>query len=151
MSFDFAPDISRDLTVGLQGISASITGQDHELLPTAIFSFIDSTVPHIWLPMNACQHFEEIFGLTWDSATQLYLVNDTLHDSLVSTNVSLTFEIGNTTEGGPTVNITLPYASFDLMVDYPIVANSSRYFPVMRAMNDTQYTLGRTFLQEASV
>jgi len=149
MSFAFAPDISRDLTVGLQAISATVNGQDHELLPTGIFTFVDSTVPHIWLPIEACQQFESAFGLTWDSTTNLYLVNDTLHADLLSSNASLTFKIGNTTEGGSTVDIILPYASFDLTVAYPIVANSSRYFPIVRAANDTQYTLGRTFLQEA--
>jgi hypothetical protein len=29
------------------------------------------------------------------------------------------------------------------------VSNQTRYFPLQRAANDTQYTLGRTFLQEA--
>lgn len=149
MSFKFAPDISRDLTVGLQAISASSLGTDFDLLPEGIFTFIDSTVPHIWLPLAACQRFEEAFGLTWDQTTELYLVNDTLHAVLTNSNASFTFKIGNATIGGPTLNITLPYASFDLTVDYPIVANSTRYFPIMRAANDTQYTLGRAFLQEA--
>jgi hypothetical protein len=149
MSFGFGPDISRDLTVGLQAISATVNGQDHELLPNGIFTFVDSTVPHIWLPLEACQQFESAFSLMWDSTTNLYLVNDTLHTNLVSSNASFTFKISNATEGGSTIDITLPYASFDLVVDYPIVSNRSRYFPVMRAANDTQYTLGRTFLQEA--
>jgi len=43
----------------------------------------------------------------------------------------------------------LPYAAFDLVADYPLVIDSSRYFPLMRAANESQYTLGRTFLQEA--
>lgn len=149
MSFTFAPDISRDLTVGLQAISVSVQGEQHELLPEGIFTFIDSTIPHIWLPLAACEEFENVFGLTWNATVGLYLVNDTLHESLVSKNASVTFKIGNATDGAPTINITLPYASFDLTVDYPIVANSTRYFPLVRAANNTQYTLGRTFLQEA--
>lgn len=148
-SFAFAPDISRDLTVGLQAVSTSIKGEHHELLPEGIFTFIDSTVPHIWLPLAACEQFEKVFGLTWNATVGLYLVNDTLHQSLVSTNASLTFKIGNSTAGAPTTDITLPYASFDLTVDYPLVEKRSRYFPLLRAANDTQYTLGRTFLQEA--
>jgi hypothetical protein len=59
------------------------------------------------------------------------------------------FTIGNTISGGDTINVTLPYASFDLQAEYPFVSNSSRYFPLQRAANDTQYTLGRVFLQEA--
>jgi len=149
MSFAFAPDISRDLTVGLQGISANLQGTNNELLPEGIFTFIDSTVPSIWLPLAACQQFEKVFGLTWDETTELYLVNDTLHTILMNNNASFTFSLGNSTKGGPILNITLPYASSDLSVSYPIVANTTRYFPIIRATNDIQYTLGRAFLQEA--
>lgn len=149
MSFGFAPDISKDLTVGLQSISTSMQGEHVELLPNSIFTFIDSTIPHIWLPVSACQKFEDTFGLTWNDTLGLYLVNDTLHNSLLSRNISFTFKIGNTTDRGPTIDIVLPYASFDLTVNYPIVSNQTRYFPLLRAENDTQYTLGRTFLQEA--
>jgi hypothetical protein len=149
MSFAFAPDISRDLTLGLQGISANFLGTNYELLPDGIFGFIDSSIPSLWLPLVACQQFEKVFGLTWDEATELYLVNDTLHTVLLNNNPSFTFSLGNSKQGGAVLNITLPYASFDLLVSYPIVANTTRYFPIMRAANDTQYTLGRAFLQEA--
>lgn len=67
-------------------------------------------------------------------------------------NPTITFTIGSSTSGGPTVDIDLPYASFDLSVSYPWIDQdmpTSRYFPLRRADNDTQYTLGRTFLQEA--
>lgn len=149
ITFDFGPDISRDLTVGLQAITMNQGEDAIELLPEGIFTFIDSTVPHIWLPQEACQNFESALGLAWNSTVGLYLLNDTLHDSLLAQNASFTFRIGNLTEGVPTIDITLPYASFDLTVDYPRVLNRTRYFPIVRAANDTQYTLGRTFLQEA--
>ena len=149
MSFAFGPDISRDLTVGLQAISASFSGTTHSLLSDGIFTFIDSTVPEIWLPLAACQQFEKALGLSWDETSELYLVNDTLHTSLLNKNASFTFQIGNTTTGGETINITLPYSSFDLSVSWPKVTNTTSYFPLRRAANDTQYTLGRTFLQEA--
>jgi hypothetical protein len=150
LSLAFGPDISRDLTVGLQAITASTTKESNvSLLPGGIFAFIDSTVPHLWLPLEACQKFEEAFGLTWNSDSELYLVNDALHQELVTMNASLAFRIGNLTTGGPTIEIVLPYASFDLEVDFPIVSNRTRYFPLKRATNETQYTLGRTFLQEA--
>jgi len=149
MSFIFAEDISRDLTVGLQGISASLQGTNHTLLPQGIYTFIDSTVPGIWLPLAACQQFEQLFGLTLDSTTGLYLVNDTLHQDLLNQNPNFTFTISNNIQGTPYLDIVLPYASFDLFVDYPIVQNRTRYFPISRAANETQYTLGRVFLQEA--
>ena len=51
------------------------------------------------------------------------------------------------------IEIVLPYASFDLQVldTYPNITNSTRYFPLRRVAKDTQYTLGRTFLQETYV
>src|SRR6266536_4236504 len=93
LSFAFGPDISRDLTVGLQSITMKTAdGRDTALLPEGIFTFIDSTVPHIWLPLEACLIFEQAFGITWDSTTELYLVEDALHEQLTSMNASLTFK-----------------------------------------------------------
>jgi hypothetical protein len=49
------------------------------------------------------------------------------------------------------VSISFPYAAFDLTAKppYQLINKTSRYFPLRRAENDTEYTLGRTFLQEA--
>ncbi|KAL8767803.1 MAG: hypothetical protein Q9209_005797 [Squamulea sp. 1 TL-2023] len=153
IAFAFADDISRDLVVGLQSIAYSDAEYTRKsLLSSGILTFIDSTVPHIWLPLDACQAFESAFGLTYDNATDLYLVNSTLHDKLTKQNASISFLLGdykNGFAGGETVEITFPYASFDLEVSSPIVPQPTRYFPLRRANNDTQYTLGRTFLQES--
>ena len=151
MPFTLAPDISRDLVVGLQSIHTSNTLSDSttSLLPSPILTFIDSTLPYIYLPVAACQEFESAFGLVWDETSEAYWVNDTLHQSLLSTNPKLTFTIGDLKMGGPTVDIVLPYASFDLEARYPSVLNNTRYFPLQRATSEDQYTLGRTFLQEA--
>lgn len=151
VTFDLAPDISRDLVVGLQSITYDMDASTVSLLPTSILAFIDSTIPWIYLPLESCQEFERAFGLTWNATVDLYLVNDTLHQSLTARNPNITFQIGNSQTGGPTVDIVLPYASFDLLASYPMVLNSTRYFPLQRAANESQYTLGRTFLQEASV
>ena len=151
VSFSLAPDISRDIVVGLQSITAKdANGSTTSLLPSPILTFIDSTVPYIYLPSEACQLFEDAFGLVWDATLELYLVNDTLHESLLAKNTTFTFQIGDTTTGGPTVDIVLPYASFDLVGEYPLVDNTTRYFPLQNG-SETQYTLGRTFLQEAYV
>lgn len=146
-TFTFGEDISRDLLVGVQ----SITSGSDSLLPNGIITYIDSTVSHIWLPLESCKRFEAVFGITWNPSAELYLVNDTLHNALVAKNASVQFTLGQTTtSGGPTVNITLPYAAFDLTVtNSPSLNGTSRYFPLKRAANDTQYTLGRTFLQAA--
>ena len=151
LTFNFASDISRDLVVGIQSIRFTDSKIDSkELLPGGgILSFIDSTVPHIWLPKDACEAFEQAFGIIHDNETDLYLINDTLHDNLKQQNASLSFLLGNEVQGGNTINITFPYAAFDLTVSSPIVNTSQSYFPLRRAANESQYTLGRTFLQES--
>jgi hypothetical protein len=150
--FNMNSNTSRDLLVGLRSItSADSTGKKTTLMKDAIMTLIDSSVPHIWLPVSACKAFEDTFGLIHDNATDLYLVNNALHSSLLQQNPNITFTLGDQTTGGPTVDIVLPYAAFDLQVSSPIVNNPQTYFPLRRAVNDTQYTLGRTFLQEAYV
>ena len=112
-------------------------------------TFIDSTLPYVYLPIEACQEFEKTLGLEWNSTEEMYWVNDTLHQSLSSRNLTFTFTIADAMGKGPAVQIAFPYASFDLEVKYPFEAVATRYFPLQQAVNDSQYTLGRTFLQEA--
>ncbi|KAL8711178.1 MAG: hypothetical protein Q9220_004323 [cf. Caloplaca sp. 1 TL-2023] len=105
---------------------------------------------YLGLFVEACEKFESAFDLTWNETVQAYLVNDTLHDALKSKNSSVRFTLGNSTnQSSGTVDITLPYAAFDLIASSPLAPNSTRYFPLVRATNESQYTLGRTFLQEA--
>ncbi|CAD6578830.1 MAG: hypothetical protein ASARMPRED_008861 [Alectoria sarmentosa] len=149
ITFAFGPDTSRDLLVPVQSITSDAARGP--LISTVIYSYIDSLVPHIWLPLGACQAFEKAFGLTFNETAELYFVNDTLHDKLVAQNPNVTFTLGPASAGGNTVDIVMHYVSFDLMADYPIVNNKTRYFPLRQAQNDTQYTLGRAFLQDAYV
>ncbi|KAI9682257.1 MAG: hypothetical protein M1817_000311 [Caeruleum heppii] len=149
-NFTFAPDISRDLVVGLQSITSSPDGgSSTTLLSSGILTYIDSTVPYIYLPIEACREFETAFNLTWDETSSLYLISDAARARLVEEKPSFTFRLGNTAQGGDTLDIVLPYDAFDLEATYPLVQNRSRYFPLRRAENETQYTLGRAFLQEA--
>ncbi|KAL8729178.1 MAG: hypothetical protein Q9166_004917 [cf. Caloplaca sp. 2 TL-2023] len=150
MSFSFAPDTDRDIVVGIQSIiSTDQDGTTHDLLPTGINAYVDSTIAQIWLPLEACRAFEKAFGLTYDPENNLYPVSNTLHKQLLAQNASIAFTLGNSDSGGQTIDIALPYDSFDLQAKPPFTANATRYFPLQRAANDTQYTLGRTFLQEA--
>ncbi|KAH0536167.1 hypothetical protein FGG08_006931 [Glutinoglossum americanum] len=150
LTFPFSDDISRGLEVGVQSVTMSSGGKsDTSLLPSPINASIDSTVPHLWLPMEACAKFESAFGLTWNEEAKLYFIDENLHHSLVSQNASVKFKLGVTPKGGKTVDIVLPYAAFDLKASYPLVRHTARYFPLKRAANNTQYTLGRAFLQEA--
>lgn len=143
-----AGDVTRDLVVVLQSISYS--GSDSAtLLSNPINIFIDSTDPNLWLPDEVCDAFEDAFGLTVDETSGLYLVNDTHHTTLLNSDAEVSFRLSDVTTGGDSVRIVLPYNAFDLTAEYPLVENSSYYFPLKRAANETQYTLGRTFLQEA--
>lgn len=45
----------------------------------------------------------------------------------------------------------LPYGAFDLQASHPIYPNATNYFPLRRADNESQYTLGRVLLQEAYI
>lgn len=149
VSFPFGPDTSRDLIVPIQSIRSDAAS--YPLLSTVIYAYIDSLVPHIWLPLEVCQAFEQAFELTYNEPAELYFVNDTLHDKLTSQNPNVTFTLGPALAGGSTVDIVMHYGSFDLMAEYPIVNKSTRYFPLKQAQNDSQYTLGRAFLQDAYV
>ena len=151
VDFGFTSDVTRDLVVGLQSITLTDgAGNTRQLLPYSIRAYIDSTLPYIWLPFEACQAFEEVFDLVWNSTKEIYVVDDATHLRLTNLNPTLEFKLGNSEAGGAVVSIHLPYASFDLNATSPINP-TFRYFPLKRAVNDTQYTLGRTFLQEAYV
>ncbi|KAG9997143.1 acid protease, partial [Aureobasidium melanogenum] len=149
--FPFASDDSRPLQVGVTQITARNTLLGTATLySTGYFSLVDSTVPHIWMPQAACDNFASNFGLNYDNQTDLYLINDTIHTKLQQLNPTIIFQLSpETTDGGPSTNIVLPYSAFDLQASYPYYTNSTKYFPIRRAANNTQYILGRTFLQEA--
>lgn len=151
-SFTFSSDSSKLLTVGVESIMATNTLKGtFSLSSSSHFSVIDSTVAQLWLPRDICAQFEEAFGLTYDSYTDLYLVNDTIHANLTTLNPTVTIKLVNSLQDTATkyTNIQLPYAAFDLQASYPYYTNATRYFPIRRAANDSQYVLGRTLLQEA--
>ncbi|KAL9622007.1 MAG: hypothetical protein Q9160_003669 [Pyrenula sp. 1 TL-2023] len=150
ISFDFGQDISRDLTVAIQKATLQDSLRPNfELLPAPIYAFIDSTLPYLYLPQEACTNFEQTFGLQWNSTSQLYFIDDQQHELLLARNPQVTFTLSQDLTSSTAVKIVLPYAAFDLTATYPLVSKPTRYFPLRRAANDTQYTLGRTFLQEA--
>ena len=149
VSFPFGADISKDLLVGIRSITSDASSSP--LLSRGLYAFIDSLVPHIWLPLEVCQAFERAFGLVWSNSSELYLVTEDMHNRLVDLNPNVTFTLGPSLTDGGTVDIVMPYGSFDLTAKSPLVRNSTRYFPLKRAQNDTQYTLGRAFLQQAYI
>jgi len=150
VSFPFGKDISFDFQVAVQSITTSL--DDESLLDTGkgIVAYISTMVADIWLPISVCEKFEKAFGLTWDSRAELYLLNSSLHQTLLEKDPSVRFTVGPGTSGGA-VTINMPYWNF-YHTAKPDLTNSSSdklYFPLKRAANDSQYILGRTFLQSA--
>ena len=145
------------LLVNLQSITTE-TASNSTLLPLNLTAKLDSGLSEIWLPPVACNLFENVFGIEFNSEVQRYLVNETLHNQLLSENASVSFSLLTGPSQPYTVNISLPYASFDLVLasqdlqpGSPIPNRTQRYFPLRRgdSPDTTTYTLGRTFLQEA--
>lgn len=151
LSLPFNTDISRDLLVNLRSITTDSSA--NVLLPQGnVQIFLDSSVAQLWLPQSACDAFEAAFNLTYDESTNFYLVNETLREQLRSVNPNVTFTIAaDSTATSEAIDIVFPYAAFDLTLGFPNVVNSTGYFPLKRAQNSSQYTLGRTFFQEAYV
>ncbi|KAL6715357.1 hypothetical protein ACLMJK_007623 [Lecanora helva] len=149
VSFPLAGDDSSSPVLSIKSITASGTiNQDADILTESVSATIDTTLPFIWLPVSACTKFEKAFGLMWNDSKELYLINQTTHQQLVNTNPSITFSLASQAAGAM-INITLPYLAFNLQASSPTFANGTNYFPLKRAFNASQYTLGRTFLQEA--
>jgi hypothetical protein len=132
----------------VQIIQIAYTDQSQNDVPLStrtITAQVNSLTPQMWLPLDICQEFEKAFGLVWDTASQLYLVGRELHDSLLSRNITITFVIGN---NFARTSIDIPYSMFDLrVVGNPYINGSMNYFPLRRADNISQITLGRAFLQ----
>lgn len=151
MSFPFGSDSERPLVVGLQSAIGTDTLNGTVSLSgvgSGVLAVIDSTVPDMWLPESWCDLFEDAFGLRYVEETGRYLVDDEQHTELQRLQPTLTFALGASTTGGTITRFDLPYAAFDLEGQYPIFPNATRYFPIRRAANDSQYTIGRVFLQE---
>ncbi|KAF2691548.1 acid protease [Lentithecium fluviatile CBS 122367] len=143
MTFPFGDDQSLSLQVAIQEITTNVT--EDLLLSSGIVSYISTLVADVWLPIVVCQEFEKAFGLAWDNETQLYLLNDTLHKSLLEKNPEIRFKVGPQVSGG-SITFNLPYWNFYHTATEDLGA-SGLFFPLKRAANDSQYVLGRTFLQ----
>jgi hypothetical protein len=153
ITFPFDANDSRKPSVNIQSIvSRDLANTTVGMLPDgAAYSLIDFAEPHMWLPVSTCDAFARAFNLTYDNTTDLYLVDAATRARLLERNPSITFGLGTTANPAERVNVVLPYSAFDQQATYPIYPNTTNYFPIRRAYNDTQYTIGRTFFQEAYV
>jgi hypothetical protein len=154
VSIPFSSQDSRALTVGVQSIIATNVNNGTASMTTkgGHLSLIDSTVSQLWLPPDVCDQFAGNLNLTYDNITNLYLLSPSAHSNLKALNPSFTFKIGQTSyDNGVGVSIVFPYSAFDLTIGWPIYNETVPYFPIRQAANDSQYTLGRAFLQEAYI
>ena len=118
---------------------------------------IDSSTPYLWLPETVCLEFERAFGLIYDESVRLYTFgsNAAQHEALMDWNMTFTFTLADTPGSSNSVSLSLPYDAFDLQLSYPYPSLNAtqssppkNYFPLRKAANSSQYTLGRSFLQE---
>lgn len=149
----FAPSETRYLSVGVQSITFTNSSTNAEPLLSddeGIYALIDSTIPDLWLPNDTCTRFAEAFGLTFNSLRLKYTIDSEQHERNIEENPSVSFKVGNLNQGGTSVDITFPYAAFDLNYTVPSSKDSRSfaYFPLRQANQASQFTLGRAFLQE---
>ena len=146
------PLSSSNVSAGWFGSPLTLLGPSEASLFT-----IDSSTPYLWLPEAVCLEFEKALGLTYDDAVQLYIFgsNSTQHEVLVDWNMTFQFALADLKGSLNSVSLSLPYEAFDLQLTYPYPGlNASQssspinYFPLRKAANNKQYTIGRTFLQE---
>lgn len=155
----FRLDANQDPVANLQQLTVSATGNppwgpgSETLVLQPVSVRIDSTTPFLWLPEEACRQFEKALGLTWNTTTSLYLMNDpNLYDDLTRLNMTFTFTLSDAPgSSSSVVEIKVPYSSLDLDISWPYLNTTDRikYFPLKRSLVPTEYTLGRAFLQEA--
>ena len=147
---------AKELTVNIKSVdvfdglqkngSVAGNGSDH------FAAVIDSTVSEMWLPENICRRFEQAFNLTWNETSQKYSIDDTYSNSTTKRGSSVTLWLTNSTEDDGSSSdkfsrafIHLPYEAF-----YQSSGTiGPALFPLRRAANESQYTLGRVFLQAA--
>jgi hypothetical protein len=112
---------------------------------------IDSTASQIWLPSVICDKLATAFNLTYLNDTSLYAIDDATHAKLMQLKPQLTFTISKDGTSASTTSINFPYSAFVAQLGIPFYNSTSpiRYFPIRKAANDSQLTLGRAFLQEA--
>lgn len=121
----------------------------------AIFT-IDSSTPYLWLPGAVCDNFAAALNLTYNETLALYVfANDSSPDVLQEWNLTFTFEIGNLPGAYDNIKLTVPYSAFNLELSYGFPNFDGEfgspplsYFPVRRASSDSEYIIGRAFLQE---
>ncbi|KAI9892637.1 MAG: hypothetical protein M1814_001330 [Vezdaea aestivalis] len=116
------------------------------IIPNQVDIQISLNDTFIRLPKEACQAFESTFKLVFNEKYGLYTVDDNLRSTLKSQNLKFTFTLEDKGSSGKSVDIVVPYNSFDLKTDLPLTPSPMNFFPLLCEGGPS---LGRAFLQEA--
>lgn len=165
MASGFKPVVSvNGITVSSDPLSTSITKPNWTQEPLSLLGSsqaelftIDSSTPFLWLPEKVCDAFALAFNLTYNDTLQLYLYSNFTGPSVLTDwNMTFTFALADLPGASKTVDINFPYDAFNQQLSFPFPALNAtfsspavNYFPLRKASNNTQYTIGRMFLQEA--
>ncbi|MCJ1444194.1 MAG: hypothetical protein MMC23_004695 [Stictis urceolatum] len=146
--YSFATDEAlpeRDLVITLKPLHANLTASSTtQLLSTPLKAFIETGTEDLWLPEDACDLFASHFRLSWNGTSQRYTSSLSSNNDFVNKIVVLTFEISDSANKSARNLITLNVGHLT-----PPVVDDLWIFPLRRAANATQYTLGRSFLRAA--
>lgn len=169
VSFDLSPDQAPEVSLNEITVTAAplatsnvSTGWQDESITLlgpadAALYIIDSSTPYLWFPESICNQFAKAFNLSYDEDVQLYTFgsDSSPHETLINWNLTFNFIIADLPGSPKTVSLSLPYDAFDLQLSYPFPglnatqsSTPTKYFPLRKADNNTQYTIGRVFLQE---
>ena len=118
---------------------------------------IDSTTPFLWLPETVADNFGNALGLGYNDTLGVFTYPNISHySSIMSSKLSVTFELADVLGDETKVTLRLDgdaFTSQNLSFGFPGLGGTDGddpvpYFPIRKAANATQYTLGRCFLQE---
>ncbi|KAK8227639.1 aspartic peptidase domain-containing protein [Phyllosticta capitalensis] len=166
VQFGMRPDPSTSLLVVMKNIStdANLASQPAVIVSGAPQAWIEPTYPYLYLDRETCSLFASAFNLTWDAPSELYFIEDDVHERLTVLRPNITFTLcswsGFTKDYSPCADYVFPYAAFAKNASVPLIIDadgkvvtngtSKRYFPI-QPTNESVGTLGRTFLQETHI
>jgi hypothetical protein len=113
--------------------------------------------PYIYLPKSTCDAIAKDLPVTFNPKYGLYFWNiqDPRYRQIVASPsyLSFTFTASGGTNGG-NITVKVPFQLLNLTLDTPLISTPTSYFPCQPpqlATGNPLYTLGRAFLQAATI
>ena len=113
-------------------------------------AILDSTYPHLYLPMKLCDWFEDKFEVAFDPQTEIYgYIKDHTFPSTTIDNIA--FSLKDVAGSEVKSRIEFPVDAFYTNISWHWYSTiEARILPIRRAQGDIAI-LGRTFFKEAYV